>query len=104
VGGEIDINTAPLMKQHLDEAIDKGPAHVIVDFSGVRYVDSTGLGALVGCRRRLQAAGGQMSLICNNQHVLKLFEITGLSQLFDMYESEAALRAKTPLNSKTTRS
>ena len=94
VAGELDINTSPRLKKAIDQAIDAGHHQLVVNFTGVRYIDSTGLGVLVASRKRLQdTKGGGIALICTNKHIIKLFEITGLIKLFEIFETDEGITA-----------
>jgi len=83
--GEVDLYTAPEFKQQLLEAIGDGAKHVIVDFSNTTFIDSTTLGVLVGGVKRLRQNDGQLSLVCSDRNITKIFEITGLDRVFTIY-------------------
>ena len=87
LAGEVDLYTAPEFKQQLLEVIGQGGKNVIVDFSGTTFIDSTTLGVLVGGVKRLRTNEGQLSLVCSDRNITKIFEITGLNKVFDIYES-----------------
>ncbi|HEX2772564.1 MAG TPA: STAS domain-containing protein [Micromonosporaceae bacterium] len=92
VGGEVDVYTAPRLRERLVELIDAGGRDVIVDLGRVDFLDSTGLGVLVGALKRLRSAGGTFALVCNKEPLLKIFRITALDQVFPLYPSvEAAI-------------
>ena len=92
LSGEIDLYTAPEFKQQLLEVIGQGGKEVIVDFSGTTFIDSTTLGVLVGGVKRLRTNDGQLSLVCSDRNITKIFEITGLDRVFDIYgDREAAV-------------
>ena len=80
--GEIDLDTVGLLSASLADTIASGADRVVVDFAHVTYIDSAGLGALVGAHRRLRAAGGALVLRCEQPRVLRLLTITGLTKLF----------------------
>ena len=81
--GEVDLYTAPEFKQQLLEVIGQGGKEVIVDFSGTTFIDSTTLGVLVGGVKRLRTnEDGQLSLVCSDRNITKIFEITGLDKVF----------------------
>ncbi|MHB2016066.1 MAG: STAS domain-containing protein [Candidatus Xenobia bacterium] len=94
VTGELDINTSPRLKKTIDVSIDAGRVQLVIDFNGVRYIDSTGLGVLVAAQRRLKDMKGNILLICTNKHILKLFEITGLVKMFEILDSEEGLQGR----------
>jgi anti-sigma B factor antagonist len=97
--GEVDLYTAPEFKQQLLEAISKGARNVVVDLSGTTFIDSTTLGVLVGGVKRLRGQDGQLSLVCSDRNIAKIFEITGLDRVFQIYpardEALAAVGAST---------
>ena len=83
--GEVDLYTAPDFKQQLLQAISDGSTNVIVDFTNATFIDSTTLGVLVGGVKRLRTNGGQLSLVCSDRNITKIFEITGLDRVFPIY-------------------
>lgn len=94
VGGEIDVYTAPRLKERLLELVADGTRQILVDLEAVEFLDSTGLGVLVGGLRRVRAQGGHLALVCTQERILKIFRITGLASFFDIHPSvEAAAGA-----------
>lgn len=92
VGGEIDVYTAPKLRERLIEIVNSGQKRVVVDLSKVDFLDSTGLGVLVGAHRRLRARDGSLELVCPHERLLKAFRITGLDNVFDIHSTvEAAV-------------
>jgi anti-sigma B factor antagonist len=95
LSGEVDLYTAPEFKQQLLEVIGQGGKEVVVDFSNTTFIDSTTLGVLVGGVKRLRTNDGRLSLVCSDRNITKIFEITGLDKVFDIYatrdEAVAAL-------------
>jgi anti-sigma B factor antagonist len=87
IGGEIDVYTAPRLRERLTELLAAGEKHVVVDLGRVEFLDSTGLGVLVGAHRRLRASEGSLSLVCPHERLLKIFRITGLDTVFSMHSS-----------------
>jgi anti-sigma B factor antagonist len=85
LAGEVDLYTAPEFKQQLLEVIEQGGKDVIVDFSDTTFIDSTTLGVLVGGVKRLRSHDGQLSLVCSDRNITKIFEITGLDRVFTIY-------------------
>lgn len=95
VRGEVDVYTAPRLREKLVELVSKGKHEIVVDLEAVDFLDSTGLGVLVGGLKRLRSHEGDLSLVCTQQRILKVFEITGLTKVFTIYESvDAATTAK----------
>jgi anti-sigma B factor antagonist len=88
LAGEVDLYTAPEFKQQLIEVIEeKGGRNVVVDFTDTTFIDSTTLGVLVGGVKRLRAKDGQLSLVCSDRNITKIFEITGLDRVFTIHPS-----------------
>ena len=87
LGGEVDLYTAPEFKERMVQVIEEGKKHVVVDLSNATFIDSTTLGVLVGGVKRLRPAGGTLSLVCADQNIVKIFEITGLDRVFPIYKS-----------------
>jgi anti-sigma B factor antagonist len=87
LAGEVDLYTAPEFKQQLLEVIGQGGKDVIVDFTDTTFIDSTTLGVLVGGVKRLRTNDGQLSLVCSDRNITKIFEITGLDRVFTIYPS-----------------
>jgi anti-sigma B factor antagonist len=85
LAGEVDLYTAPEFKQQLLEVISQGGKQVVIDFTNTTFIDSTTLGVLVGGVKRLRTNGGQLSLVCSDRNITKIFEITGLDRVFTIY-------------------
>ena len=90
VTGEIDVYTAPKLREQLAELVDSGRHDIVVDMQGVEFLDSTGLGVLVGGLKRVKQHDGSMNLVCTQERILKIFRITGLTKVFPIYDSVAA--------------
>jgi len=96
LGGEIDLYTAPEFKERLVALIEDGKKRIVVDLSAATFIDSTTLGVLVGGVKRLRPAGGSLALVCTDQNITKIFEITGLDRVFPIHASrDDALAAVT---------
>jgi anti-sigma B factor antagonist len=87
VRGEIDVATAPQFRDHLDHLIEGGNPSMVVDLGGVSFLDSTALGVLISTLKKCQAADGKLCLVVTDPRILKLFEITGLMDVFPMFGS-----------------
>jgi anti-sigma B factor antagonist len=87
LGGEVDLYTAPEFKERLVQVIEDGKKQLVVDLSKATFIDSTTLGVLVGGVKRLRPTGGSLALVCTDQNISKIFEITGLDRVFPMYSS-----------------
>lgn len=84
VSGEVDVYTAPALRRFLDEQITGGCRDLVVDLSEVTFLDSTGLGVLVGRLRQMRMQGGRLRLIGPAERVVKVFAITGLDRVFEI--------------------
>jgi anti-sigma B factor antagonist len=73
--------------------VESGDRQVVVDLGRVEFLDSTGLGVLVGALKRLRGVDGELSLVCAQERLLKIFRITGLDRVFTLYESVDAATA-----------
>ena len=94
LGGEVDLYTAPEFKERLVQVIEDGKKQLVVDLSKATFIDSTTLGVLVGGVKRLRPSGGSLALVCTDQNITKIFEITGLDRVFPIHTSrEEALSA-----------
>ncbi|MBT0767360.1 STAS domain-containing protein [Kineosporia sp. J2-2] len=87
VAGEIDVYTAPTLRERLNELVEDGEFHLVVDMGGVDFLDSTGLGVLVGGLKRARSHEGSLQLVCDQEKILKVFRITGLTKVFPIHAS-----------------
>ena len=87
VGGEIDVYTAPKLREQLIDLVSSGAYHLVVDMENVDFLDSTGLGVLVGALKRVRSNDGELSLVCTQPRIRKVFEVTGLTKVFSLYDS-----------------
>jgi anti-sigma B factor antagonist len=85
VSGEIDVYTAPRLRETLVSLVEAGNYRLIVDMEGVEFLDSTGLGVLVGGLKRVRAHDGGIDLVCTQGRILRIFRITGLSKVFNIF-------------------
>jgi anti-sigma B factor antagonist len=85
--GEIDFATGPQLKDAITQTLVAGEVDLVVDLLKVDFIESTGLGALIGGRRRARALQGSLRLVCTEEQLLKIFRITGLDKVFAIYES-----------------
>ncbi len=90
--GEVDVYTAPQLKAELVKLIDDGCVSMILDLEKVAFIDSSGLGVLVGALRRAREKGGAVRIICTRDSVLKIFRITGLDKVFPIFSDAAEAR------------
>ncbi len=78
--GDLDVYTVGSLRDALGKMIDDETPRVVVDLDGVPFMDSSGLGALMGGVRRLREAGGDLAIACTKEQHLKLFNITGFGE------------------------
>ena len=94
VTGEIDVYTAPVLREELASLIDSQHTDLVVDLTAVRFMDSTGLGVLVGALKKVRTLGGELQLVIDQDKILKVFRITALTQVFTIHSSlDEALQA-----------
>ena len=96
--GELDIATAPRLAFRIDAARRAGARRLVVDLTAAEFCDSTGLRALVGCRREVVAGGGRMALaVLEESAVARMFALAGAHELMPVYDGlEPALAALAP--------
>jgi len=95
VGGEIDVYTAPKLRDKITELVAGGVFTIVIDMESVEFLDSTGLGVLVGGLKKVRANDGSLELICTQDRLLKIFRITGLAKVFVIHDSaDGALAAR----------
>ena len=87
VTGEVDVYTAPALRERIRELSARGAVHLIADLTQVDFLDSTGLGALVGGLKRLREDGGSLALVITTPRVLRVFQVTGLTKAFTTWPS-----------------
>ena len=90
VTGEIDMATAPRFRQRLLALISGGAQNVVIDLSGVDYIDSTGLGVLMGGAKRVRSTGGDIRLVTTGSRLADLIELTRLDRVLDVFDSVSA--------------
>jgi len=96
VSGEIDAYTAPVLRKHLLGVITSGHTGVVLDLSGVSFLDSTALGILIAGEKRLRAVSGHLRVVVSSPMVLRVLQITALDSVFDLYPTLAAALSGEP--------
>lgn len=86
--GEVDVYTAPKLKSRLIDLVDEGKYNIVIDLQKVEFMDSSGLGVLVGGLKRVKSHQGSIALFCTQENILKIFRITGLVKVFPIFSSE----------------
>jgi anti-sigma B factor antagonist len=87
IGGEVDVYTAPKLREQLVTLVNDGFYHLVLDMERVDFLDSTGLRVLVGALKRVRAHEGTLRLVCTQERILKIFRITGLNKVFTIHTS-----------------
>ena len=87
VGGEIDVATAPRLREQLISLVNAQKYRIVVSLEAVDFIDSTGLGVLISGLKRCRTHGGELGLVLTEPRILKVFEITGLLAVFDVHET-----------------
>ena len=85
--GEVDIYSSPQFREALSQGIGEGATRVVVDLAKVTFIDSTALGVVVGGVKGLRARGGSLDIVCHDENIRRIFEITGLDRILGMYQS-----------------
>jgi anti-sigma B factor antagonist len=90
VSGEATIVTAPQLKTALAEVAGAGARGVLVDFSETTFIDSTALGVLMNATKWLRPVGGELVIVCGAPSIRRIFELTLLDRIFDIFETQQA--------------
>jgi anti-sigma B factor antagonist len=85
--GELDVATAPSLREQLIGLVNDGSTQLVLDLEGIDFLDSTGLGTLIGALRRARTHGGDLRLVCTETRVTRLFEIPGLDKAVPLLPS-----------------
>ena len=93
VDGEFDVYTAPRLREQFVDLVAQGKYHLIVDMEKVDFLDSTGLGVLIGGLKRVRGYDGSLRLVCTQERIIKIFRITGLTKVFAIHDSVDAATA-----------
>jgi anti-sigma B factor antagonist len=87
VYGEVDVATAPSLREQLIGLVSDGSTNLVLDLEGVDFLDSTGLGVIVSALKRARTHGGDLRLVCTQARIRRLFEITGLDKAVPLLPS-----------------
>ena len=87
LGGEVDLYTAPELKQELHRLVGEGAKRLVVDMSDTTFIDSTTLGVLLSVVKRVRPEGGAVVLVCPDRNVKRIFEITLLDRVFAIVDT-----------------
>lgn len=94
IEGEIDVYYSSKLEEKVKNLIAQGERKVIIDMTEVSYMDSSGLGVLVGSLKNLKKSKGDMKIAGANKEIMNVFEITRLNTFFDMYKTVPEALAK----------
>jgi len=84
--GEIDVHTATALRDCLTDLIEQGTRQLVVDLHETSFIDSTGLGVLVGALKRARQADGDLVLAAPRRSIAKVFEVTGMDKTFEVLD------------------
>ena len=87
LGGDIDVATAFTVRDALDRVLAAGHRLIVLDLSDVRFIDSTGLGVMVGRLKAVRDLGGDLHLVCTSPRIIRVMSITGLDSVFVIHDS-----------------
>jgi anti-sigma B factor antagonist len=87
VDGYVDFDAAPQLKRVIVRHIEEGGHQIVVDLSGAGFIDSTGIGVLVGALKRLRDVGGAMAVVCPDEDMRNIFEVVGLEDVIPLHPS-----------------
>jgi len=92
VAGEIDVYTAPKLRETLFPLSEKTRVNIVIDLSAVEYMDSTGLGVFVGAFKNVRSNKGTFQLVGLSDRLKRLFEITGLADIMNIGQIEGEVK------------
>ena len=87
VVGYVDFDAAPQLKRRIVQRIDEGGRRLVVDLSEAGFIDSTGIGVLVGAVKRLRDVDGSLAVVCPDDTMRNIFEIVGLEEVIPLHTS-----------------
>lgn len=86
--GEVDLATSPQLRSELEDSLVDDLARFVIDLRGVEFIDSTGIGELVGCLRRCRAAEVPLALVVPDGPITKILHVTGMDSVFDVFPDD----------------
>ena len=87
VAGEVDMESAPLLREQTLAQLTGGPDRVVIDMSDVTFMDSSGLSVLVAALKRIRSSDGELRLVITRERTMKLFRVTALDTVFSLHGS-----------------
>jgi anti-sigma B factor antagonist len=97
VGGEVDLHSAPRLRQQLADLMDAGRLDLVADLGPTEFLDSTGIGTLVSVLKTVRTCGGDLALVCPPGHIRRVLELVGLHLAFRIYDSVDEIGQPSPL-------
>lgn len=91
--GEIDLATVNTLRSAIAKAMQQGASHLTLNLNKVTYIDSSGLGTLIGAHKRLTSSGGTLTIRCSQDRILRLLAITGLDRVLTVTGRDEAYDA-----------
>ena len=85
LAGDFDLHSGPEFERRVLEALGRGASELLIDLSEVSFIDSTTIGILMRTRKRLAPLGGRVLVVTSDRNILRLFEITALDRMFEIY-------------------
>ncbi|MGB8955419.1 MAG: anti-sigma F factor antagonist [Tumebacillaceae bacterium] len=95
LSGELDHHTAEVVRTRVEAELDRGIDNLVMNFEHLGFMDSSGLGVILGRYKRVTASGGRMSLCSVNDQLMKLFELSGMLKILRIYKTESQALAET---------
>ena len=89
VEGDLDANSAPDLRTKFEELLGKGENEYVIDLSGVPFMDSSGIAALVNLFKRVRIGAGDVKLCGLREEIIKVFQLTRLDRVFDIFDNRA---------------
>ena len=90
ITGEIDLHESPHLKQAFEPLVKKKTPRVLVDFTGVSYIDSSGLAVFIEAMQRIEAYGGKFAIYGLRENVRSIFELARLDQIFSIFPDKGS--------------
>lgn len=87
LAGDFDLHSGPEFERRVLEALGRSATDLLIDLSEVSFIDSTTIGILMRTRKRLAPLGGRVLVVTSDRNILRLFEITALDRMFEIYSS-----------------
>ncbi len=88
IKGDIDAYSSPSLKDKLVKEIEEGNKKIVLNLTNVDYIDSAGLGVLVAVLKRVKKEQGILRIAGLKPNIMKIFQLTRLNQIFDIYNTE----------------